>query len=123
MHKLDGTLVGRASLHGPAEATEEIGAGRMEIVVGIKLSDPIYRPEPRLQVLRFGKRDGAVQRDDRGVRQPEELAIQRCNLRPIAPALRVQRGDRSLQHIGAATVQCQRAIERRAADLDLPAVP
>lgn len=99
MHKLECALVRRASLRRPAEAEEEIGAGSMEIVVGVELSQSFDRLKACLQALRFRQRDGTVQLDDGRARQPGELTVQRGDLRPVARVLGVQRGDRGLHSV------------------------
>lgn len=89
MRKLKSTLVRGASLGRPGEAAQEIGAGSMEVVVGVQLIEAVDGREPCLRALRSRQRDGSVQLDDRGAGQAGELAVQGGDLRPVALVLGV----------------------------------
>jgi hypothetical protein len=64
MRKREGALVLGPRLVGPAEAAEQVGTRRVEVLVAVE-TEPIDEGEPRFGSIRLGDGDRAVQLPDR----------------------------------------------------------
>src|ERR1039458_3925365 len=76
VHELERPPVCRARLSGPIEAAQEVGAGRVEVDVGVELAEAIDRLKAHLEALGFSQRHSTVQLDHRGTGQRSELAVE-----------------------------------------------
>jgi len=63
-HELQRSLVRRLGVGFAAEAAQELGSGRVEVVVAVEL-EAVDEGERRLRVAGLGDRGGLIQLDDR----------------------------------------------------------
>src|SRR4029450_12076472 len=94
----------------------------MEILVAVQV-ELIDEVETRFGAFRVCDGDRPVQLDDGGAGQEGELAVERCDLRPVARLLGMQRRDGCLDHIWTATLQGKRTGKRLTTAGDLAVVP
>ena len=99
--ELDRAAVRASRLVGAAQASKEVGAGRVVQVVRVEPFDRVDDREPVRRVGRHRHRDAAVQRHDRRAGDALELGVERRDLRPVRLLLDVERGDRRLQLVDA----------------------
>jgi hypothetical protein len=88
VHELERTVVGRSGVLDPVEPAQQLGAGRVEVVVAVEL-EGLDERERGLDVAGFGDRDCPVQLGDRRAGDAGELAVQG---RELGPVLRLVEG-------------------------------
>ena len=101
-----GTVEGRARAPGrrppaprdAADAPQQVGAGDVEVAVAVELQQ-VEHGQARPPASRPRRRDRPVQLDDRRAGQARELAVQRCDLQPVARLFGVERRDRRLDDV------------------------
>jgi hypothetical protein len=93
------------------------------MAVLLESADRVHRREALLGPVRHRDRDGAVQLDDGGGLEPEQLAVEGDDLRPVARVTRMARGDRSLELVGTGLPAPEGRLDEGASLLDLVLVP
>src|SRR5579859_5854528 len=83
-------------LTGPAGATKQLGPGRVEVPVMVKV-EAVQDGQARFGTLDLGHGDGPVHLDDRGAGLLAERAVQGGDLPPVARLLQVQVRDGRLE--------------------------
>ena len=103
--ELEGVPVRDGGLGRPAQPLQQVGLRRGEVAVAGEAAvalELLHRGQRRLRPLDLGQRHRAVERHHRRRPDPRQLAVELEDLRPVrllvARRLRVERGDRRLQH-------------------------
>ena len=118
VNELQRTNVGRARVLLTREPAQQLGAGCMQVVVGVEL-EAVSESQCALEVAGFRQRCGPVELDDRRASQTGEFAVELCELSPVRTLVDVQHRNRRLQHVLTAAIERQRAVERRLPCRDL----
>src|ERR1700744_1300235 len=125
----DGGVVGGCRFFGPAEATEEVGAGGVEQVISgqVALVQRVELVEGGGGACDLGQGDAAVEGDDRGGGDGQELVVEGEDLAPVGGGghrgVGVDGGDRGLELVGAGAVAAQAGPDQVVAFGDQGPVP
>ena len=122
MDELERAVVRRARVVGAIEAAQQLGPGRVQVVVALEL-EALGECEPGLEVARLGDRHGPVEVGHRRAGEPGELAVEGRELRPVLRLVQMQGRDRRLQDVRPAPAERQSAVEPGSSRGDLLSVP
>jgi hypothetical protein len=109
VHELERAFVGGARLLEAVEAAQELGAGRVQVVVLVEF-EALDEREGAFGVSRLGHGGGFVQLHDGRAGAPCQLAVEGRELRPVRGVVGVQGGDRCLQRVRIAPAERERAV-------------